>query len=233
MKKKYTWALGVAAVWIVFVILLKVVDVKAIGPEGTSVGFAAINGAVHDMLGFNEIFYTISKILGYIVILAGACFGVTGVLHIFKKRHLNKADPAVLATFALYFMFAVIYLFFEIVIINYRPMIMPGDEHVEASFPSSHSMLAVIIMGSYYLLTQRYVTNLKTRKILRIVCAVLMVGTILTRFLSGVHWLTDILGGVWIGIALIIAYDGALDDCDAYRKKKKRKKKAAPAEAAA
>ena len=141
-----------------------------------------------------------------------------------------KADPAILATFGLYFMFVVIYLFFELVIINYRPVILPGEEHVEASFPSSHSMLAVMIMGSYYLLSQRYIAEDKTKLIVRIVCIVLMAGTVLTRLFAGVHWLTDIIGGVWIGAVLIIAYDGVLDVCDEYRRKKKKKKKARPQE---
>ncbi len=226
MKNKYIWAGGLFLLWIVFIILLKTVDVAAIGPEGTSVGFSAINGAVHELTGFNATMYTISKIFGYIVILAGLAFGAFGVLHIFKKRKIVKAEPAILATFGLYCMFVIIYLFFELVIINYRPVIMPGDEHVEASFPSSHSMLAVMIMGSYYLLAQRYVREDTLKLVLRILCVLLIVGTPLTRLLAGVHWLTDIIGGIWIGAVLLIAYDGVLDVCDETRRKRKKKKKA-------
>lgn len=227
MKKKLMLAAAIAALWIIYIILLKTIDVAPIGPEGTSVGFSTTNGAVHNLLDFNSTWYTISKLFGYAVIACAGAFGAVGIYHIFKKKGLANAEPVVLATFGLYFMFAVIYLLFELFIVNYRPVIMPGDEHVEASFPSSHSMLAVIVMGSFYLMTQRYVRNEKAKRIIRILCIILMAGTILTRLLAGVHWHTDIVGGVWIGIALIAAFDGILDLCDLKRKRKRRKKKKA------
>ncbi len=225
MSRKFLGSGIIFALWIVFIILLKTFDVAPIGPEDTSVGFATVNGAIHNMLGFNNTWYTISKLFGYVSILGAVLMALYGVYMIVRKRHIMKVDHALLATYVLYFAVIVIYILFEVVIINYRPVIMPGEEHVEASFPSSHTMLGMVFNGSFFLLIQRYVKDRKMCRILSIVTGVLLVASVLSRLFSGVHWFTDILGGVWISTVLLLAYDGALDEVDKRRRRKKRKKK--------
>ena len=99
---------------------------------------------------------------------------------------------SILAAGGLYAVFAALYVLFEKVIINYRPMIMEGDEHVEASFPSTHTMLACVVFGSSILLIRRFVKHDILRMVLQILCGIAILTTVVGRLFCGVHWLTDI-----------------------------------------
>ena len=120
-------------------------------------------------------------------------------------------DGCLLRLAALYVAVAVVYILFEKVIINYRPVIMEGDFQPEASFPSSHTMLACTIYLSASMILDRYVKNPRLSVPLRALCVALAVITVLGRFASGVHWFTDILGGILLSTALLFVYSGAMD----------------------
>ncbi|MBR3203698.1 MAG: phosphatase PAP2 family protein, partial [Solobacterium sp.] len=115
----------------------------------------------------------------------------------------------------LYVILGFLYVFFNKVAINYRPVIMPGEVLPESSFPSSHSMLGCTVMGSAYLLVDRYVKNQTAVKVLHVLCIINMIVIVGGRFLSGVHWFTDILGGILISIALIAEFSAVLDQIQA------------------
>ena len=80
---------------------------------------------------------------------------------------------------------------------------MEGETEAEASFPSSHTMLVCVVMGSAIMLLGRYIKDEKIRRVLKIVFYLVIAVTVLGRLFSGVHWLTDILGGVLISICLL------------------------------
>ena len=121
-----------------------------------------------------------------------------------KQENLNAiADREILTLGGLYVVLALVYVFFEKVIINYRPIIMEGETEAEASFPSSHTMLVCVVMGSAIMLLGRYIKDEKIRRVLKIVFYLVIAVTVLGRLFSGVHWLTDILGGVLISICLL------------------------------
>ena len=186
----YTWAIQVA-------------DVQQIGPMDTSVGFATINRAVSEATGFNEKLYKITQILGLATFAVAGLFALLGLLQLIRRRSLRKVDKSFIALAGLYVVLAGLYAAFEIFIVNYRPVIMPGETAPEASFPSSHTMLAVGVMGSAVVMIGRYVKNRVLRWLLQLICILLMLGIVIGRLLSGVHWLTDIIGGVLIGLALV------------------------------
>ena len=98
------------------------------------------------------------------------------------------------------------YVLFELVVINYRPVIMPGVEGVEASFPSSHTMLICSVMGSTAMVLKKYVKRDALRMGLQVGCVIVAVITVAGRLLSGVHWVTDILGGVLLSCALLALF---------------------------
>ena len=122
---------------------------------------------------------------------------------------LRWMDKDILLLGGLYAALAVCYLFFEKCIINYRPVIL--DEGLEASFPSSHTMLAMCLMLAAMEQLRRRMKDQPLGRILSIVCAVLLAVTVIGRLLSGVHWLTDILGGLLLGGALYLFYAGLID----------------------
>lgn len=193
---------------VVLIVLLKLVDVAAIGPEGTTIGLSTLNQVMRNILGSSDFWYKVTQAIGYFAIAVGLMLMLVSLIHMIVKKGVKKADRHMSAMFLVYFILAVVYVVFEKVIINYRPVIMPGDEHVEASFPSSHTMLLVTIMGVAAVALGHYIENKVVKIILQILCIVLIAAMVMGRLLSGVHWFTDVIGGVLIGLTLVFLYIG-------------------------
>ena len=188
------------------IILVRFVDVRPIGPEGTSIGLSHLNQSVFDRFGVNMLWYEITDWLGVAAVLTAFLFALTGMVQLIKRRSLLKVDRAILALGGLYIIVAGLYILFEVLIVNYRPIIMPGGTGPEASFPSSHTMLVCVIMGSAMMLIDRYIAVKTLRGLLRIICAVIIGVTVIGRSIAGVHWFTDSLGGILISAALLALF---------------------------
>lgn len=191
---------------ILFIFAVTAIDVQAIGPNGTSVGFAGINGAVANAVGSNMIWYKITQLLGYLAIVIFAFFAVCGVVQIVKRKSFFKVDQDLLVMAYMFIILFLLYILFDKIAINYRPMLMPGETSLEASFPSSHTMLALCVFGTTWLFFKRRLGQGRAYNIIRLMMIVLMVVTIVGRLLSGAHWLTDIIGGVLISGTLVSFY---------------------------
>ncbi len=218
MTKKQIALLAAAVVCLLLflgvIAAVTLVDVAPIGPEGSTVGLSTLNGAVRDLLPYNETVYKVTEILGYAVIFIAFVYLIAAnamcrrreLIH--NKELRRKAAFFERGTFMMIFVFfcaVALYILFEIVIVNYRPIILPGEE-LEASFPSSHTLLAVAFMGSVI----HDIAVKERSKLVRLILipagAVLMAAVVVGRLLSGVHWLTDILGGLFIGATLVLTY---------------------------
>ncbi|MCR5097535.1 MAG: phosphatase PAP2 family protein [Lachnospiraceae bacterium] len=205
MKKKTNAMVGGIAfvLFILLIILLKTVDVAAVGPEGTSVGLSHLNVSFHEMFPLNMTFYKLTEMLGYLALLVAAAFAMMGLSQRLRSKQAGGADHEFYILAGLYVAMGILYVLFEKVIINYRPEILPGETGVEASFPSSHTMLACVVFGSAYTMLKIYMEKSTKRLILQIVLDVLIFLTVFGRLICGVHWFTDIVGGVLISIALV------------------------------
>jgi undecaprenyl-diphosphatase len=192
------------AMFAIYTVCVKFVDVAAIGPEGSEVGFSAINGFVAGILGYNKLFYTFTKLIAAVSFLYIAAFALLGLISLIKEKSFAKVDFAIYAMAVTYIITALFYLLFEIVIVNYRPIIR--DEGLEASFPSSHTMLAVAVFGSAIVYAIFRIKEDLIKKIVIVVSALLAAGMALGRLISGVHWFTDILGGALLGCAIVSLY---------------------------
>lgn len=188
---------------IVYTFLVKTVDVKAIGPNSSKVGFAKINKAFMDILGSNMTLYKITEILGLIAILIVLVYGVIGLIQLIKRKSLLKVDREILLLGGLYVLMAVVYVFFEKFIINYRPILIDGE--LEASYPSSHTILAICICISSLIVSKNYLDD-KYIKLTNTLTIILLAGVFLGRTLSGVHWISDIFGGVIISSTLLMYF---------------------------
>ena len=182
-----------------------------IGPEETSIGLATINGMIHETTGVQMIWYEITSYLGILSILVGLCFACIGFVQLIRRRSLLKVDAEILSLGCLYVILAVLYILFEFLIINERPIIMPGDEHVEASFPSSHTLLSFVILGSAMIVIGKYVRNRRLCNLIQVLLGILILIAVFGRLLSGVHWFTDILGSLFLSAALLLLFTGLLD----------------------
>ena len=205
MKTKKTnliFAIAMMVIFVIFTIIIKTVDVAAIGPEGTAVGLSSINGPFHDIFDFNETYYKISEVLGIFSLMVCATFGCVGLLQLIKGKSLAKVDKDIWVLAGFYVIVMACYVLFEKVVINYRPVIL--DEGLEASYPSSHTILSLCVLSSAVYMFERY---LKEKKLLKNILSglfiVLAVLTVISRAFSGVHWLTDIIGGVLLSLALL------------------------------
>ncbi len=192
---------------VILIALVRLVDVAPIGAQGTSIGLSHLNQFVFDLFGVNIFWYNITDWLGVAAVLTGFVFAVTGLVQLIKRRSLLKVDREILALGGLYIVVIGLYLFFENVIVNYRPIIMPDNTSPEASFPSSHTMLVCVIMGSAAMLINRYIRNKPLNRILRALCFVIIGVTVVGRLIAGVHWFTDILGGILISVTLLSLYE--------------------------
>ncbi len=188
---------------VILILLIRFVDVAPIGPQGTSIGLSHLNRAVFEWFGVDLLWYHITDWLGIAAILTALLFAVTGFVQLVKRKSLMKVDREILTLGGLYIVVIGLYLLFETAIVNYRPIIMPDNTHPEASFPSSHTMLVCVIMGSAVMMIGKYIKNKALCSVLQTVCAVIIAVTVVGRLISGVHWLTDIIGGILISIALL------------------------------
>ena len=204
-----------ALIALIFTAAVRMLDVAPVGPAGTSVGFSHINLAVHEALGVHMAWYAATQILGIGAVFIALLFALLGLVQLIRRRSLWKVDAELLALAFLYAAVFALYVFFEIVVINYRPVIMPGEAFPEASFPSSHTMLACVIFGSTIFMLKRYVQNERLRIVLQILCGVLLAVIVCGRLYSGVHWFTDIHGGVLYSAALLFLFKGALETISA------------------
>ena len=204
------FALGATGMilFFIFIILVKVVDVAPIGPQETKVGFAALNGAFHALTGLNLLWYKVTKILGILAILIAVFFAGVGVFQLIKRKGIQRVDRSILSTGGLYVVMMLFYVFFEKVVINYRPVIMEGETAPEASFPSTHTLLACVVFGSTILLIGRYLGKTALAIGLQIAVGFLMLLTVIGRLICGVHWFTDIMGGILLSASLLAVYAG-------------------------
>ena len=211
MKKKLIISGIFFVLFAVLLVLVLKVDVAPIGPENTSVGLSTVNKSVHDFFGTNDGLYKVTEYLGYVCLIVAAGFAVGGLVQMIKRKSLLKVDKKILCLGGLYVVIGVIYVFFEKVIVNYRPMIEKGAEHPEASFPSSHTVLACVILGSAIILMKDYVKNKPQRLLLGSLCGFVAGAVVVGRLVCGVHWITDIIGGVFLSLALIFLFWAVAD----------------------
>ena len=208
LKKTFAAAV-LGGAFLVLILLLRTVDVKAIGPNGSSVGFAALNGAFFKLTGRIDSLYKLSEIIGYLALLSAAFFAFLGLLQLVKGKKLKAVDKDLYLLGGFYVVVLAVYLLFEKVVINYRPVLEDGQ--LAASFPSSHTMLAITFFGAAALQFRNRLDDQKIRSAVVIGCQFFVLLTVLLRLFCGWHWLTDVIGGILIGTALLLVYS-ALED---------------------
>lgn len=203
--KKNVTCIGLFIISVIYILLVKFVDVSSIGPKNSSVGFSHINKLFNNIFSYNPTIYKITEILGYLALLIVAIYGLIGVYQLIKRKSIKKVDREIILLGIFYVVVICLYVLFEKVIINYRPVILEGV--LEASFPSSHTLLAICVCGSGVLVNNKIFKDFKYTNIINKIFIVLLVLIVIGRLISGVHWLSDILGGVIISITLLYTFN--------------------------
>lgn len=181
------------------------VDVQPIGPEGSPVGLATVNSFLFERIGVRLRWYEITDWLGIAAIGTALGFAVLGLVQLVKRRSLWKVDRQILLLGAFYVMVAAVYVFFEVMVVNFRPVMLYGKP--ETSYPSSHAMIVICIMATAMSELDRLFGKRKLlRRIFNTIAVCIMAVTVVGRMISGVHWFTDIAAGVLLSAALVMLY---------------------------
>ena len=208
MKKKTAICLclsaSLLAAFALWTVLLGLVDVRPIGPEGSSVGFATVNGWFHGLTGVHMTLYTLTDWLGLVPV--GVCMGfaVLGLVQWIGRRRILRVDASILLLGGFYVLVITLYLLFEELAVNYRPILIGG--YLEASYPSSTTLLTLCVMPTAAIQLWGRIKNAALRRCVAAVILGFTAFMVIGRLLSGVHWLTDIVGGVLLSGGLVAGY---------------------------
>ena len=203
-KRELMPGLVLLAGFLVWTILIRHIDVQRAGPRGTEIGFASFNVWFHRLTGVHMLIYTITDWLGLVPIFICMGFGLLGLVQWIKRRSLLRVDPDILLLGVYYVMVILGYLLFEMVPINYRPILIEGN--LEASYPSSTTLLVLSVMPTLRFQADRRVMSTVLRKAITIFVIVFSVFMVVGRLISGVHWATDIIGSVLLSSGLFMIY---------------------------
>lgn len=205
MKSKLVVLCILITLFISLVISLKFIDVQSIGPNQSYVGLARMNLFFHQLIGTHMMWYEITDWIGLLGPLVSIVFACMGLGQWVIRGKLKKVDISITLCGMFYIVLIMVYLLFEYFIINYRPILIDG--YLEASFPSSHTLMIISILGSASLIIRRMKIQKIVIHILLIIFSLIIGITIVGRIVSGVHWITDIVGGVILGSILLIIFD--------------------------
>ena len=190
----------------IFTLLVKTVDVQSIGAEGSLVGFATGNRWVKDVIGVHLWWYHVTDWLGLLSVGVGLGFAALGAVQLFRRRSLWQVDRDILWLGVLYLVMGACYLLFERFPVNYRPVILDGS--LESSYPSSHTLLTICVMATAIFQGKKRLQG-KLRRWAVGFCIGVLVVTVVGRVIAGVHWVTDILGAILLGMSLVELYRAA------------------------
>ena len=204
-KRQFVRALGLLAAFVLWTLAIRLVDVQAIGPRGSSVGFATLNGFFHNLTGVHMQLYTITDWLGLVPVAFGLGFALLGFIQWIRRKHILKVDQSILVLGGFYIITLAAYLLFESYVINYRPVLIEG--FLEASYPSSTTLLVLCVMPTAEMQLRRRIKNPALRKAVTVIINAFVAFMVIGRLLSGVHWLTDIIGGILLSAGLVMMYD--------------------------
>ena len=212
MKKNgKKWMIAGTTLMVAFAIwtgLIQTVDVQPLGQNGTEIGFAALNCWFHRITGVHMAIYTITDWLGLVPVAVCLVFGGVGFSQMIRRRSLIKVDLDILFLGVYYGIVIFGYLIFEMIPINYRPILIEGI--LEASYPSSTTLLVLSVMPTLVFQTGRRLKNVTGKRVTVILTTIFCAFMVIGRLVAGVHWFTDIVGAVLLSFGLYSIYKAAV-----------------------
>lgn len=203
-QKDLFLAVSLLAAFVVWTVLVRFVDVHPMGPLGSTVGFAALNRAVHGFTGVHMWLYTVTDWMGLVPIFTALGFAILGLLQWIKRKRLSAVDRDILFLGGFYLAVMTAFFFFEFVIVNYRPTLIDGC--LEASYPSSTTLLVLTVMPTAMMQFSRRIVHRGIRYMVLSGISLFIAFMVIGRLFSGVHWVTDIVGGALLSGGLVMLY---------------------------
>ncbi len=203
-RRNFCIATGILLAFLLWTAAIQFVDVQAIGPQESSVGFATINQRVHNLTGVHMSLYTITDWLGLVPLVFVTGFALLGLIQWIKRKHLLKVDYSILVLGGFYIVVMAAFVLFEVLVINYRPVLINGI--LEASYPSSTTMLVMCVMPTAIMQFDTRIKNDVLKRCVTYAITAFIVFMVIGRLVSGVHWFTDIIGGALLSTGLVLMY---------------------------
>ena len=203
-KKNLLFGGILIATFLLWTVLIQTVDVHPLGQNGTNIGFATFNCWFHRLTDVHMTIYTITDWLGLVPLVVCLIFAGVGLIQLIKRKSLFKVDPDIIVLGVYYVVVILSYFIFEIIPINYRPILINGI--MEASYPSSTTLLVLCVMPTLIEQIQRRMSCSTLKRIITILAIAFSAFMVIGRLISGVHWFTDIVGGVLLSAGLFTVY---------------------------
>ena len=194
--------------FVLWTAMIMSVDVQNVGQRGTAVGFAVFNTWFHELTGVHMRLYTVTDWLGLVPVAVCMCFAVLGLIQLIRRRSLFRVDIDIILLGVYYILVISGYLIFEMIPINYRPVLIDGI--LEASYPSSTTLLVLSVMPTLILQTERRIKNKTVRYSIYAFAVIFSVFMVTGRLIAGVHWATDITGSVLLSLGLFELYHASV-----------------------
>ena len=209
-SKKKSLLMGIIslAMFAVWTVLILTVDVQPLGQNGTSIGFATFNCWFHHFTGVNMAIYTITDWMGLVPVVICLVFAGIGLVQLIKRRSIFRVDADIMILGVYFVIVFLAYAIFEIIPINYRPILIEG--RMEASYPSSTTLLVLSVMPALVEQIKRRLSGIRVKQIITIAAIAFSVFMVTGRLISGVHWFTDIVGGELLSAGLFMLYKAAV-----------------------
>ena len=211
-RKEFFIGISLIGLFIVWTILLQYLDLGLVETTGTYIGMSGVNLWFHKLTGVHMWIYYVTDWLGLVPVTVCIGFGVLGLVQLIRRRSLLKVDGNILVLGVYYVVVIVAYFLFEMMPLNYRPILIEG--RLEASYPSSTTLLVLSVMPTLgYQLKSRIGRNHRViARICSIITHLFVLGMVLGRLVSGVHWITDIVGAVLLSLGLYYIYQSICND---------------------
>lgn len=207
--KKYLLLGGIfLAMFALWTVLIQTVGVRPLGQNGTNIGFATFNCWFHHLTGVNMAIYTITDWMGLVPAAVCLIFAGVGLVQLIRRRSLFKVDSDIIILGVYFVVVILAYAIFEIIPINYRPILIEG--RMEASYPSSTTLLVLCVMPALIEQIQRRLSCIAVKRIITIAAIAFSAFMVIGRLISGVHWFTDIVGAVLLSTGLVLIYKAAV-----------------------
>ena len=207
-RKAFCFSITILAGFLLWTGALRLIDVQTIGPRESAVGFATVNQFVHRLTGVHMALYTVTDWLGLVPVAFAMGFGILGLIQWFRRKRLLQVDYSILVLGGFYILVTGVYFLFEELAVNYRPVLIDGV--LEASYPSSTTMLVLCVMPTAILQLRARIQSKVLRGCVTAGITAFILFMVIGRLLSGVHWLTDIIGGALLSGGLVQMYRAVL-----------------------
>jgi undecaprenyl-diphosphatase len=199
------------------VIALKYESGVPIGDLGI-INLHALNNAFRGLFeydragGYFRSLYIFTEILGAVSILACVFWTGLGIKDLIKYRDINDVDKSFFATWILYVLALIVWKVVLKIAVNYAPVSVNLKSGLVVSFPCGNTFLIIISMCSSIYLIGYFLEEKKNLVLtLRVICVAVLVLGIVFRTVSGVNYLTDILGAIGFAVPLVVLYSFVCD----------------------